>query len=312
MKNIQTAQMVAGTVADSAADSVTDSVPDNTLTEVSANRTASTDNYRPCVIIPHYNHARQLGGVLQRLADVVAASTEPAVQNLCCWVVDDGSEAVQREQLAAYAEQYPFMTIVQREQNGGKGAATITGFKTAAAEGYTHAVQVDADGQHRIEDIPKFFAYAEQQPEKVITGKPVYDHSIPAHRLYFRYITRFFVWVNTLSLAVIDPQCGFRAYPLARVLPIVQRHWIGRNMDYDIDIIVRLYWSGAQVVNLLTKVVYPEEGVSHFHMLKDNLRITRCHVMMFLGMLWRSPKLLMRHWRGTAKRVVVGEQDLHD
>lgn len=262
--------------------------------------------FKPCLVIPHYNHANAIASVFQRLEALIDATKF----ELHCLVVDDGSDANENQQLHATAQAYDFVQIVDKTNNGGKGTATLLGFKTAAAAGFTHAVQVDADGQHRVEDLPRFFALGQQFPEQVITGLPVYDHSIPAHRLYFRYITRFMVWVNTLSLSIVDPQCGFRLYPLAAVVPIAQRQWVSQHMDYDIDIIVRLYWSGRKVMNLPTKVVYPEGGVSHFDMLHDNLRITRCHVQMFFGMLWRSPQLLWRHLQGSAKRIIASSSNV--
>jgi hypothetical protein len=72
---------------------------------------------------------------------------------------------------------------------------------------------------------------------------------------------------------------------------------ISRRMDFDIDIIVRLYWEGVRVINLPTQVSYPLDGVSHFRMWRDNLMISKIHARLFFGMLARLPGLVLRHWR---------------
>ena len=66
-------------------------------------------------------------------------------------------------------------------------------------------------------------------------------------------------------------------------------------MDFDIEIVVRLYWQGLGVINISTEVQYPMDGISHFKMLQDNLLISRKHAQLFFGMLWRFPQLLMRN-----------------
>jgi hypothetical protein len=72
---------------------------------------------------------------------------------------------------------------------------------------------------------------------------------------------------------------------------------IGRRMDFDIDIVVRLYWQGTDAVNVPTRVRYPYDGVSHFKLWRDNAMISMIHARLFLGMLVRFPQLLIRHWR---------------
>ncbi|MDU7097266.1 MAG: glycosyltransferase [Enterobacter sp.] len=182
--------------------------------------------FRPCVLIPCYNHGAMIASVLSRLAPF----------GLPCLVVDDGSDAVTRRELERLAAEQPQMTLVRLAQNAGKGAAVIRGLEECARTGYTHAVQVDADGQHAIEDIPK--------------------------------------------LAAREP--------------------LGKRMDFDTEVMVRLYWQGNTSVFLPTRVTYPQDGLSHFDALKDNVRISLMHTRLFFGMLPRMPGLLFRrrrqHW----------------
>ncbi|WP_368544165.1 glycosyltransferase family 2 protein [Enterobacter soli] len=246
--------------------------------------------FRPCVLIPCYNHGPMMAKVLSRLAPFA----------LPCLVVDDGSEAATRLELERLAAEHPQVTLVRLAHNAGKGAAVIRGLEACARAGFTHAVQVDADGQHAIEDIPKLLALAERHPEALISGQPIYDDSIPRARLYGRWITHVWVWIETLSLQLKDSMCGFRVYPVAPTLHLAARAPLGKRMDFDTEVMVRLYWQGNTSYFLPTRVTYPPDGISHFDALKDNVRISLMHTRLFFGMLPRIPALLFRrrtrHW----------------
>jgi len=246
--------------------------------------------FHPCVIIPCYNHGASIGQVLDRLAPL----------GLTIFVVDDGSDTDTRLTLEKLAATQINLQLFRLPVNSGKGAAVLYGFRQAHALGYSHALQVDADGQHMLEDAPRFLALSAANPGAVISGKPIFDDSVPKSRLYGRYLTHFWVWVETLSLAIGDSMCGFRCYPLAATLDLIDHAVVPTRMDFDIDIIVRLYWRGLTIINLPTKVIYPADGVSHFDTLRDNIRISKMHARLFFGMLPRAPGLL---WRQLRRRV---------
>lgn len=240
---------------------------------------------KPCVVIPVYNHASAVGGVI----DAVLS------HNLPCILVDDGSEpacAAVLDRLAA--DPSSSVTLLRHPENRGKGAAVLTGLRHAERAGYTHAVQIDADGQHRTADIPRFLAEAAAHPDALIVGCPEYDRSVPALRFYARYLTHVWVWINTLSLDIKDSMCGFRVYPLAAVIALDRRHKFSRGMSFDIDVVVRLDWAGVEIINLRTPVRHPADGVSHFRAWSDNVRISRLHARLFFGMLLRLPMLIGR------------------
>ncbi|WP_312072535.1 glycosyltransferase [Atlantibacter sp.] len=249
--------------------------------------------FSPCVVIPCYNHGAMMAQVLARLAPF----------GLPCIVVDDGSDAATRLALSQLQADFPTLTLVRLPQNAGKGAAVIHGLKVAHDAGYSHAIQVDADGQHAIEDIPQFLAKAERHPDALISGQPVYDDSIPRSRLYGRWVTHVWVWIETLSLSLKDSMCGFRVYPVAPTLALAQHIALGKRMDFDTEVMVRLYWRGHPSYFIPTRVTYPQDGLSHFDALRDNLRISWMHTRLFFGMLPRAPGLLMRkrrqHWART-------------
>ncbi|GAB4259646.1 MAG: hypothetical protein Kow0065_09690 [Methylomicrobium sp.] len=243
---------------------------------------------KACIVIPVYNHE---GAIAQ-----VVAGLKP--YGLPCFLIDDGSSAVCAAALQTIAAAEPdWVRLHRRADNGGKGAAVIDGLRRAAADGFTHALQIDADGQHALEDLGRLLAAAERQPDKLILGRPRFDASVPKGRLYGRQFTNLWIWINTLSLAIADGMCGFRCYPLAAVNTLLDSTILGQRMDFDIEIAVRLYWQGVDVVNIDTRVHYPLDGVSHFDLWRDNLLISRKHAQLFFGMLRRAPGLLMRHFR---------------
>lgn len=248
--------------------------------------------FSPCVLIPCYNHGAMMPRVLARLRPF----------GLPCIVVDDGSDSSTRQQLERLAAETANLTLIRLPQNAGKGAAVIRGLQAAAQAGFSHAVQVDADGQHAIEDIPQLLALAQAHPEALISGQPIYDDSIPRSRLYGRWITHVWVWIETLSLQLKDSMCGFRVYPVTPTLQLAQRVSLGQRMDFDTEVMVRLYWQGNTSYFVPTRVTYPPDGLSHFDAIKDNCRISLMHTRLFLGMLPRIPSLLFRRTGRVSRR----------
>jgi glycosyltransferase involved in cell wall biosynthesis len=240
---------------------------------------------KPCIVIPYYNH----GGAI---AQVVAA-LRPL--GLPCRIVDDGSDAPAQASLARAIElEASWITTQRLSSNQGKGAAVIAGCEAAYAAGFTHAVQIDADGQHQADDVPRLLEASRRQPQALVSGQAVYDASVPRARLYGRYITHAWVWINTLSFEIKDSMCGLRVYPLASTCAVWRSQHVGRRMDFDTEIMVRMSWMGVPVINIPTRVTYPVDGVSHFRMFKDNVFISCMHARLFVGMLWRLPLILGR------------------
>jgi glycosyltransferase involved in cell wall biosynthesis len=241
-----------------------------------------------CIIVPVYNHQEAIGQVIAQLKPY----------GLPCYLINDGSSDPCTLVLRDIAKREKnWVTLLERTVNGGKGAAVIDGFRQAIRDGFSQALQVDADGQHCLEDISRFLAASKQHPDKMILGKPRFDESVPKARLYGRKLTNGWIWINTLSFAIKDGLCGFRCYPLAAVDRLLKKIYLGQRMDFDLDIAVRLYWQGTDAINLETAVRYPLDGVSHFKLFNDNLLISRKHAQLFFGMLPRLPFLLLRHCR---------------
>ncbi len=242
---------------------------------------------RPCLLVPVYNHGSLLAATFSRLRR----------HGLPCLVVDDGSDAATAAAIDALAAREPSVTVFRLPQNRGKGVAVLHGIAQAARLGYTHALQVDADGQHDADDIPALLALAEREPQALVSGWPQYGDDMPRARRYGRWVTHVWVWVETLSFSIKDSMCGFRVYPVAATQALAQRVRIGARMNFDTDILVRLYWEGVPVRFVKTRVHYPPDGISHFDVLRDNVRISLMHTKLVAGMLWRLPRLLARRWQ---------------
>ncbi|MCB5357670.1 glycosyltransferase family 2 protein [Vibrio lentus] len=243
-------------------------------------------SYKACFLIPCFNHGATMPAVVSSLHHF----------ELPIIIVDDGSELTTKQFLAPLAEN-SYVTLVTLEQNQGKGGAVKAGIKKAQQLGFSHAIQIDADGQHDLDALPALIQASQAKPQRLISGQPVYDESVPKARLYGRYATHIWVWIETLSLSIKDSMCGFRAYPIDKTQTVLNKYDVGSRMDFDIEILVRLYWEGCDIDFVETRVIYPENGVSHFDALWDNMKISWMHTRLFFGMLPRAPKLIARHFK---------------
>lgn len=251
-----------------------------------------TTGFSACAVIPVYNHERAIEAVLMGML----------AHGVHVILVDDGcSEVCQCElqRLSTSSNNRASVTLLRHDANRGKGAAVITGMRAAQQRGFTHALQVDADGQHTLADVGRFVDDARAHPGHVICGYPVFDASIPAVRYYGRYLTHAMVWLETLSFDIRDSMCGFRLYPLHEVTALLAHASVGDRMDFDTEIIVRMHWRGVPMRWIGTRVSYPADGVSHFRMFFDNARMTSLHIRLACGMLVRLPMLL---WRKLARQ----------
>ncbi|MBF8673291.1 glycosyltransferase family 2 protein [Pseudomonas fulva] len=242
--------------------------------------------HKPCAVIPVYNHEQAVPAVVD---DLLRAG-------LPCVLVDDASDAGCAQVLARLAEQTNVF-LVTLPVNQGKGGAVMAGLREAARLGFSHALQVDADGQHDLGDVQTFLEHSRHAPQALVCGYPQYDDSVPKGRLYARYLTHVWVWINSLSLQIPDSMCGFRVYPLPATLALIDTVRLGKRMDFDPEILVRLAWRNQPMRWLPTRVRYPQDGLSHFRLVHDNALISKMHAKLFFGMLVRAPAILWRRWR---------------
>jgi predicted LPLAT superfamily acyltransferase len=254
-----------------------------------------------CAVVPSRNHFTALGTISATLS----------AHGLNVFIIDDASDEPARASIAALHAPTRGIEVIRLTENQGKGAAVAAGFRSASKRGFTHAVQVDADGQHDLHKLTALIAAARAHPNSLISGRPVFDASAPRSRLVLRWLTHVWVWVETLSTHICDSMCGFRVYPLRATLAVLDSETVGRRMDFDTEIMVRLFWRGVPVVHVPVPVVYPEGNKSNFRLFRDNVLITLMHTRLVFTMLVRLRSILRnrptapdasKHW------ALIGER----
>jgi glycosyltransferase involved in cell wall biosynthesis len=211
------------------------------------------------------------------------------------WVVVDGSTDGTAEALQRMAAEDPGLRVWTLDHNQGKGAAVLDGLRRALAQGYTHALTMDADGQHPAARIPAFMQASMQRPDAMILGRPVFDATAPLLRVRGRRISNGWTDLETLAAGVADSLYGFRVYPVADLVAVMERQRWMRRFDFDTEAVVRLAWRGVKPINLDAPVKYlrPEEGgVSHFRYGRDNALLTWMHTRLVLEFVVRLPWLV--------------------
>lgn len=240
--------------------------------------------YSLCAVVPVYNHSKTASVVVEALTQ----------KGLHVIIVDDGGSAEANRELQDIINQFQNCSLIVLEENQGKGGAVMAGLLEAYSNGYTHGLQVDADGQHDLNNIDTFVHNSQANSEYLIGGFPTYDESVPTARKIGRKLTTSCVWLETLSKDIKDAMCGFRIYPLESTCNLINKTKLKRRMDFDIDIIVRLHWMGVKMSFLPIDVVYPEDGHSNFRMIRDNVAISKIHTLLIIGMIFRLPGVLFR------------------
>ncbi len=237
------------------------------------------EEHRFCVVVPVYDHHEALEAWWEGLR----ALGLPVV------IVDDGSGERCRSRLEALAAGAggTGVRLIRLPLNRGKGAAVKAALRLAAGLGFTHAAQVDADGQHDLRDLARLLEASRGEPSAAVCGEPRFGPDAPANRLRWRRLTNFWLAVNTLSKDIPDGMCGLRVYPLAATLPLLGP--TGDRMEFDPEILARLSWAGVPLRFLPVSVRYPEGGRSGFRAFEDNVRISWMHTRLFFGMLRRLP-----------------------
>jgi len=219
---------------------------------------------KPCVVIPCYNHA-----------STVDAVTEAAQEHCPVIVVDDGSSVPLKT--------LPSVIRLRLERNAGKGAALRAGLRRAIELGFTHAVTMDADGQHFAADAPKFLSAALAQPEALIVGiRDFRAARTPQARRRSNAFSAFWFGAQT-GVRLGDTLCGFRCYPLSLAQRLTVR---SERFAFELEFLLRASWVGTPIVAVPVQCVYHPEHLraSHFRPLSDFARITLMNIGLLLRM----------------------------
>lgn len=237
------------------------------------------------------------------ITTVADVARRAATYGMRVYVVDDGSIDGSGEACQGVA------TVLTHPVNLGKGRALLTAMRAALAEGFTHIICLDADGQHSPDDIPAFRDAILAEPEAIIVG--VRDLSTAPGRSQFgRKFSNFWIWFET-GWRVGDSQCGYRAYPIGVVLNLPLG---GHRYDLEVEVLTRALWAGVPVRDVPCWVYYPpkEERVSSFRPFVDNTRISLMNARLVVGrILWPPrwfPRIRSRAWDGRSRGFAGGWQ----
>lgn len=244
------------------------------------------------VILPSYNSGSQLA----RTARAVLERWSPV------WVVLDGSTDASVKEIHALAAEHAGLRVFTLEQNQGKGGAALHAMRAALEAGFTHALIMDSDGQHPPEAVAPFMDLSAQNPGAMILGEPIFGPDAPPERVKGRRVGNWFTHLETLWGGVHDSLFGFRLYPLAEAVRIMNSIRTARRFDFDTELAVRLFWTGVQPINRPVPVTYPSDdkgGVTHFKYVRDNLLLAGTHTRLCLLLIPRLLRVwkLRRKWR---------------
>lgn len=255
------------------------------------NTSSSADTAR-LVILPSYNS----GPLLAQTALSVLQAWQPV------WVVLDGSTDESGEEIRRLAESHSGLKVLTLTENQGKGGAVLAAFHQAQTEGFTHALIMDADGQHPADRIDEFMELSRCHPDAMILGVPAFGPDAPPERVKGRRVGNWFANLETLWGGIDDSLFGFRLYPIEPSVKIMDRIRTARRFDFDTELAVRLFWAGVRPVNRSVAVTYPDQtagGVTHFRYLRDNFLLVGTHTrlcFLLFPRLWRVWQLRTR-WR---------------
>ncbi len=205
---------------------------------------------KPAIIIPVYNHE-------QRISEVIRQALELGLPLI---VVDDGSTDGTPDCIA----QFQGITVLRHPENLGKGAALLTGFGAAVAQGCDSAITIDGDGQHLPADATSLIQSAKDAGRVIVVGRRegMIGENVPWTSRFGRGFSNFWVWAAGGPL-IADSQSGFRLYPLPEALHLGVK---ARRYQFEVEVLVRARRKGIKTVEAPIQVIYQARGVrvSHF------------------------------------------------
>ena len=229
-------------------------------------------------VIPAYNEASTVRDVAARTLEVL-----PDVI-----VVDDGSSDG-----TAAALQGLGVTLISNPGNLGKGASLWRGFAVALAEGADAVVTLDADAQHRPEDIPRLVAAWQANPGRIIIGARLWDRGkVPPLRYLGNRFANFWVaWAAGYPVA--DSQSGFRVYPASLLRQVQVFHGPNARFAFESEILIEAGRAGFPTRAVPIAALYPMQArASHYRATADTARIVRMIAWKLISRGLDLPRLL--------------------
>lgn len=246
--------------------------------------TVGVEENEVCAVIPTYQNAKTL---LKVVADV-----HRVVDTV--FVVDDGSDDGTAALLDKATGNERPEKVLTHPKNCGKGAALKTGLTYARQQGFRYAVTVDADGQHRADDIPALLKAVEEEPDALAIGSRGLQHeNMPAKSTFANRFSNFWFALQTLQ-RLPDTQSGLRVYPLRRLHGL---RWMSARYEAELTLLVFSAWAGVKLLPVPVSVYYPprDQRVTHFRPGRDFTRISVLNTLLcFLMVVYGWPRIFCR------------------
>lgn len=246
--------------------------------------TVGVEENEVCAVIPTYQNAKTL---LKVVADV-----HRVVDTV--FVVDDGSNDGTAALLDKATDNERPEKVLTHPKNCGKGAALKTGLTYARQQGFRYAVTVDADGQHRADDIPALLKAVEEEPDALAIGSRGLQHeNMPAKSTFANRFSNFWFALQTLQ-RLPDTQSGLRVYPLRRLHGL---RWMSARYEAELTLLVFSAWAGVKLLPVPVSVYYPprDQRVTHFRPGRDFTRISVLNTLLcFLMVVYGWPRIFCR------------------
>lgn len=246
--------------------------------------TVGVEENEVCAVIPTYQNAKTL---LKVVADV-----HRVVDTV--FVVDDGSNDGTAALLDKATGNERPEKVLTHPKNCGKGAALKTGLTYARQQGFRYAVTVDADGQHRADDIPALLKAVEEEPDALAIGSRGLQHeNMPAKSTFANRFSNFWFALQTLQ-RLPDTQSGLRVYPLQRLHGL---RWMSARYEAELTLLVFSAWAGVKLLPVPVSVYYPprDQRVTHFRPGRDFTRISVLNTLLcFLMVVYGWPRIFCR------------------
>lgn len=246
--------------------------------------TVGVEENEVCAVIPTYQNAKTLLKVVtdvHRVVDTVI-------------VVDDGSNDGTAALLDKATGNERPEKVLTHPKNCGKGAALKTGLTYARQQGFRYAVTVDADGQHRADDIPALLKAVEEEPDALAIGSRRLQHeNMPAKSTFANRFSNFWFALQTLQ-RLPDTQSGLRVYPLRRLHGL---RWMSARYEAELTLLVFSAWAGVKLLPVPVSVYYPprDQRVTHFRPGRDFTRISVLNTLLcFLMVAYGWPRIFCR------------------
>lgn len=246
--------------------------------------TVGVEENEVCAVIPTYQNAKTL---LKVVADV-----HRVVDTV--FVVDDGSNDGTAALLDKATGNERPEKVLTHPKNCGKGAALKTGLTYARQQGFRYAVTMDADGQHRANDIPALLKAVEEEPDALVIGSRGLQHeNMPAKSTFANRFSNFWFALQTLQ-RLPDTQSGLRVYPLRRLHGL---RWMSARYEAELTLLVFSAWAGVKLLPVPVSVYYPprDQRVTHFRPGRDFTRISVLNTLLcFLMVVYGWPRIFCR------------------